>query len=373
MRVVMLLSKSYRQDARVQKEARVLHGAGHHVTVVEWARHDPSALAAETIDGVDVVRLDPARPLRPLGPVAGNPFWWRAAARAGRRLHAGQPIDVVHAHDLDTLPAGVRIKRATGARLVFDAHEIFSIMVRHDKGRIVSRAADRLEQRLLPHVDQVVTVNDALAAHYRKRTASPVEVVMNCADPPPKTRPPPKGPFTVVYIGLLSPARFFPDAVHAIGEMNDVRFVIAGKQEGNWQAVAEAAEDYENVEFLGTIPAGEVLDTMAAGHAILCPLDPRDPQYRVATATKVLDAMAVARPSIATEGTYTGDLVREHDSGLVVPYTRDGLVDAVQRLRDDAQLAKRLGDNGRRAALETLNWTTQAEHLRAVYARLEDD
>ncbi|MBW3581651.1 MAG: glycosyltransferase family 4 protein [Euryarchaeota archaeon] len=374
MRILMLLSKSYREDARVRKEAEALVAAGHSVVVVEWARHAPEAPATEEVGDVTVVRHH-ERGLARLVPgmVLRNPFWWRAAARIGTQLHKGRPFDVVHCHDLDTLPAGVRLKRRLGVRLVFDAHEIFSVMVRSDRGRLVSAAADRLESRLLPQVDHLVTVNEALAERYEARVTAPVTVVMNCPDLATPAGPPSEGLFTVVYVGLLHPSRFFPEAVHALGSMDGVRFHIAGKREGNWREVEQAANDYPEVRFLGAIPSTDVLERMARGHAVLCMLDPSDPQYQVATATKALDAMAVARPCIATRGTYTGRLVEEEGTGVTVAYDATSLQAAVAALRDDPEAAARLGAEGRKKAEKTYNWASQAERLVRLYRSMEEE
>lgn len=372
MRILMLLSKSFREDARVRKEAEALVDAGHSVVVVEWARHAPDAVTEEHIGGVDVVRHHERGLARGVpGTILRNPMWWRAAYRLGARLNAERPFDVVHCHDLDTLPTGVRLKRRFGLRLVFDAHEIFSVMVRADRGRLVAAAADRLETRLLPHVDHVVTVNDALSQHYHARAKAPVTVVMNCPDPSGPPAAPSEDLFTVVYVGLLHRSRFFPAAVHALGTLDGVRFLVAGKREGNWREVELAAEGYPEVRFLGAVPSTEVLATMARGHAVLCMLDPSDPQYRVATATKALDAMAVARPCIATAGTYTGRLVEAEGTGITVAYDADALRRAVIRLRDDAGLARRLGDRGRMRAESEYNWSRQAARLIDLYRSME--
>jgi hypothetical protein len=56
-------------------------------------------------------------------------FWWRA----WHELRRARP-DVVHAHDLDTLPVGYAYSRLSGARLIYDAHEYYAGMVRANVG-----------------------------------------------------------------------------------------------------------------------------------------------------------------------------------------------------------------------------------------------
>ena len=52
-------------------------------------------------------------------------MYWDWYKRAYRKLRA-DPADIYHAHDLNTLPVAAALSRATGARLVFDAHELYS-------------------------------------------------------------------------------------------------------------------------------------------------------------------------------------------------------------------------------------------------------
>ena len=47
-----------------------------------------------------------------------NPFWWWHAFKKGVNLYKkGFNFDVVHCHDLDTLAAGVWLKKKLGVKL----------------------------------------------------------------------------------------------------------------------------------------------------------------------------------------------------------------------------------------------------------------
>lgn len=364
----MLVTKALVQDPRVYKEARALVEDGHDVTVVEWARHVPEQPRTEVIDGIQVVRMMNTTMMGRLGrAVLQNPFWWRMGWRCLRRMHGKKPIDAVHCHDLDTLPIGTKAKRRLGTRLVFDAHEVFAQMIRHDHPRIVSRAAQWLEDRLLQRVDAVITVNRALETFYRDRYNGPVHVVRNCPELPHAESEPEDGPFTLVYVGLLQRDRFFPDCIHVLGQMEGVRFIVAGKREGIYDEVEEAASKYSNVAFLGPVRFDEVMPITMRGHAVLCMYDPAEPHIQVATVTKMLDAMAAGRPVIITRDTYSGRFVQEHGNGVAIEYNADALREAVIQLRDDPEQVRDLGRKGRRLAEQEYNWAVQAKRLCALY------
>ncbi|MFQ5908604.1 MAG: glycosyltransferase family 4 protein, partial [Thermoplasmata archaeon] len=344
---------------------------GHSVTVLEWARHIPSAPVEERIEGIRVVRFRNTRLMDALpDDLYRNPLWWRNAVREGLRLFREEGYDAVHCHDLDTLSAGVRLRRKTGARLVYDAHEIFGYMIEEDYPRPVAAAAQTMERALLPSVDHLITVNDAMREFYGHLAGCPITVVMNCAEPVPTYVPPKAEGFTLTYIGVLHHSRFFPQAVEVLGDMPGLRFVIAGKREASYAEVERLATGYASIEFLGTIPASDVLPRTLEGHAVLCLFDPRHRINQIGSPNKMYEAMATGRPIIVSKGTYSGEFVEEHDFGLAIEYRGNALRQAVSELRDDPEGRRAMGQRGLDLAHQEFNWDAQAEKLLAVYENL---
>src|SRR6185437_13067932 len=90
------------------------------------------------------------------------------------------------ANDLDTLPAGYLIARARRARLVYDAHELYSGF-EADPPRLWWRLSLALEGLFARRSDAVVTVSEPIAAELTRRLRlrrTPV-LVLNC--PPTET------------------------------------------------------------------------------------------------------------------------------------------------------------------------------------------
>src|SRR5271157_2464371 len=117
MRIAMLLHKSVEFDSRVRREASALARAGHDVTVLELA----AVPAGARLDGFARESVQPPPWMRRRLPF----HLYRLAFLAGfvqglRRLRP----DVVHAHDAAMLLPGITGARLTGARLVYDSHEL---------------------------------------------------------------------------------------------------------------------------------------------------------------------------------------------------------------------------------------------------------
>ena len=98
--------------------------------------------------------------------------------------------------------------------------------------------------------------------------------------------------------------------------------------------------------------------------AVLCIPHPPDPYFDVALPVKLADSMAAGRPVVVTPRTETATLVRAYDAGLVTDGDRaEDVASALLRVLGDRALATRLGANGRRAAMQHLDWSVVGGRL----------
>jgi glycogen synthase len=177
-----------------------------------------------------------------------------ALRRAGRR--AGS-FDVVHAHDFATLPAG-RLLAQRGARLVYDAHEIYADQ--EPDAPLLHRALIRvLEGPLARRADVVVTVSEPIATELRaslRLTATPL-VVLSC---PPRAdvEPAPRGagPLLALYQGAMGPGRRLEDLVVAARHADGVRLT----------ARVPGAPDLDGVERAEPVEPDKLVEAAAAYH-----------------------------------------------------------------------------------------------------------
>jgi glycosyltransferase involved in cell wall biosynthesis len=372
----MVLSNPFMVDPRVYKEAKSLVDAGHEVVVIVWDRkheYQPE----ECVDDIRIVRVYNSRLMKVFPhDLFRNPFWWWHAFRKGVSLFkTGFEFNVVHCHDLDTLVAGVLLKKTLGVNLVYDAHEIFGYMISWDVPKIVTRFVFIMEKILTQHVDHIITVTEPVIDYFKTITDKPISLVMNCKDLAiQEYQKPTSAVFTLAYIGVIHKRRFFPELVDTIGKLENVRLLLAVKQENMslYEIVRRKAEGFDNIDFLGTIPHNKVIPTTLQSHAVICIIDDSHPSTKVGIATKLFDAMACGRPIIVSEIIHTADLVKQHNCGLVVPYDSEAISKAVLQLKDDALLCTKLGRNGLDAAKKFYNWDVQKERLLEVYKTMDD-
>jgi glycosyltransferase involved in cell wall biosynthesis len=73
---------------------------------------------------------------------------------------------IVHAHDLSALPVAVKYAKAYGAKLVFDAHEIYDHLAQSEDE--LSELNGRILKKHSGDVDLFITINDSIAQYYLK-------------------------------------------------------------------------------------------------------------------------------------------------------------------------------------------------------------
>lgn len=373
IKILMILSNPFMVDPRVYKEAKALVDAGYSVSIIVWDRHK-NYQPKDTIDGILVERIHNKGLMKILPhDLFRNPMWWRIAYKKGIELYKnGFKFNVVHCHDLDTLRTGVWLKKELGIKLVYDAHEIFGHMISINMPKFVANFAFRMEKKLVRYVDHIITVNKPLQKYFESISDHPITIVMNCKDLISKKYTPPKNDvFTLSYIGLLHKSRMFPELVDIIGTIDDVRFVIAGKEENLYNEVKKRCEKYNNITFLGSIPFSQVIPKTLESDAVVHMVNPEDFNNKIGLANKQFEAMVCGRPIIVTKKVYAGELTEKLQCGLVVGFSKESLKEAIIKLKDNPELCKKLGENGLKAAIEAYNWEKQKIELLNVYKKLE--
>ena len=77
-----------------------------------------------------------------------------------------EPIDVVHCHDWVALPAAIKIKKKTGCKLVWDAHEIYED-VAQSRPAYYTEFIKVLLGRSQQYIDMFITINSSIAEFYK--------------------------------------------------------------------------------------------------------------------------------------------------------------------------------------------------------------
>jgi glycosyltransferase involved in cell wall biosynthesis len=251
--------------------------------------------------------------------------------RAARRVDA----ELLHAH---WLPAGWVAMR-TGKPYVV---QVWGTDVE------LARRAPRLARAILRRAQLVIAASSSLAESAHQLGAADVRIIPSGVELPDEVgeeaRPP-----EVLYAGRLSPEKGVLELLEAARGLN---LVIAG--DGPLRARVPAAR--------GFLPHDELERLYARAAVVTCP------SRREGFGVTCLEAMAHARPVVATNVGGLRDLVVDGQTGIVVP-PRDppALRAALERLVGDPELRRRLGTAGRERAARHFSWDAVTDATVAAY------
>ena len=359
-RIVILRSRSTAGlEPRVERVARALQQEGHDVRVFLWDREHGYPRREER-DGVHIRRLPlPAPYNRPI--LLLPMLWWMIAA-----FFATRGAEVVHASDLDTLPAALVAKALRGRKVVYDIFDFYGDLITRPLAERTRRGLRGLEAGLATFADVVLLPDSVRRGTLGPTFPRPVEIVMNVPRDEVLTEQQ-RATFTLFYGGNLGPDRGLLEASEVVSGMEDVTFRVAGT--GELEApLRSLAEESSSLEFLGQIDHPTVLRETAQAHVVFAWYDPSVPANRVASPNKLFEAMMLSRPILVSDGTNAGKIASLKQSGIAVPFGDLGaLREAIVRLRDDPAHAASLGAAGRRAFESTFNWPVNEKRLQEAY------
>jgi glycosyltransferase involved in cell wall biosynthesis len=260
------------------------------------------------------------------------PFLVTSFVRAARRIDA----DILHAH---WLPAGWVASR-TGTPYIVQVWGTDLELVRR---------VPRLARGVLGRARLVIASSTALADQARQLGAREVRVIPSGVEIPPEIGAEAE-PAEVLYAGRLSAEKGVLELVEAARGLN---LVVAG--DGPLRSRVPSAR--------GFVPHDELQRLYARAAVVACP------SRREGFGVACLEAMAHARPVVATSVGGLRDLVVDGETGLVVP-PRDpqALREALGRLLGDSELRRRLGTAGRLRAQERFSWPSVTDAMLAAYA-----
>ncbi|MEE9592807.1 MAG: glycosyltransferase family 4 protein [Thermoplasmata archaeon] len=363
VRVVILRSRSTGGiESRVLRVATELRKAGHRVTAFLWDREGAYA-REETREGIRIRRVHLPAPYNRLSLFLPLALWLLVAYRATRGAR------IVHACDLDTLPAALAAKTLRGSRVVYDIFDFYGHLITAPLRAETRQALLDAEVRLATHADALILPDEARRVVLPPAFPRPLEIVMNTPRERVVEVPKEEG-FVLFHGGNLAPDRGLWEAASALRGLENIRLRVVGTGELRARVEALAATE-PHVTFLGEMEHAAFLEEMAKAHAVLAWYDPRVPANRYASPNKLFEAMMLGIPVLVSAGTSMADIVSRTGCGLVIPYGReDALQEAILRLQDDPAVGEGMGSRGRRAYEREYNWDNMRARLRSLYDQI---
>ncbi|NYI04109.1 glycosyltransferase [Allostreptomyces psammosilenae] len=400
------------QNVHVASLSTALAARGHEITVYTRRHHPTSPRRVRMGPGVTVEYVV-AGPNRPLPKDDLLPYMPEFGRRLAERW-AEAPVDLVHAHfwmsgiaaligtmgagipvvqtfhalgtvkrrhqgEADTSPPGrIAWERAIGARcartIATCGDEVFELMrmgLRREAVSVVPCGVDL--ERFRPGPDERDADGHGAPAWPPARPGSAAG-----ADPdraPTTAEDAGTGRWRALAVGRLVPRKGFDTAIRALRGVPSAELLIAGGPPAAGLAddpearrlieVAERAGVRERVRLLGSVPRERMPELIRACDAVVC-----SPVYEPFGIVP-LEAMACRRPVVASAVGGLIDTVVDGVTGILVPPgDPEALGQAMARLAEDPELARRYGRAGERRVRARYGWDHVAGQTLAVYQQV---
>ncbi len=413
--VCMVVKNRLSNDARVKKEMKALAEDGWRVTVI--AMPEKGAPPRESEGRVTIVRPriysrrkellrekvarvsareDTSLKARLVRSVRSNPLrrfvadlqrdipWELRLRNAALNARA----DVYHANDLDTLEiCGIAAAR-NRARLVYDSHELWLqssryLIATNPFNRVRLR---RIERRYIRDASAVIAVTPMRGEEMRRMypDMGRLEIIENA--PEPLEALPARGTLrslagigpeepVALYQGVICPERGLEELIQAAALAVDtkLRFVVIGMDawNGTLQQMAEEAGLSERITFLPPVPSEELPGiTVDADMGFILFRNTCLNHYH-SLPNKLYEYMMAGVPVIASDFPEMKRVITETGCGITVdPESPEEIFLAAKNLAENPGERERMSKAGRKAALDTHNWTAQKKKLISLYREL---
>ena len=308
-----------------------------------------------------------------------------------RALNLSGPAEIVHAHDIYTLPAGVALAKRLCARLIYDAHE-FEPERAAKMPPEGNAMVDAIELDCLENVDAVITVSDSISELYSERFAKrkPV-VILNAPDISWPDRS--KEQFQqfresfrakldldaetplIGYTGwVLKEQRGLGTVAKALALLPDFHLVILGprheQDDNKLLEIAKLAGVKDRIHLLEPVHYTEVVPTISACDVSIVPFQDAGLSYRFAMPNKLFEGVFAGLPVCVSDLPDMRRFVETLGRGRVMDQTDPkSIAETISHLythRSDFKIT----EDQHKSLVSNYSWSAQVEKLGELYDEL---
>ncbi|HUS17423.1 MAG TPA: glycosyltransferase family 4 protein [Chloroflexia bacterium] len=357
-------------SVHVQEVLRALRRRGAHVSLITQRL---GGMAPADLAAVPVHLLPPL----PACDAAGREQAARGVNPAiTALLEERGPFDLVYERYALWSYAGMEYARTHGIPGLLEVNAPLIEEQATHRGLADRAAAEAVAARVFGAATALLAVSTEVATYLAQYPAARgrVQVVPNGVDPArfPAGRPSgPRSRFTVGFVGTLKPWHGLATLVAAFALLHArvpaARLLIVG--DGPERAGLEADLDACGLgavaEFTGAVDPAQIAGHLAEMDVAVAPYPARADFYF--SPLKLYEYMAAGVPVVASCIGQIADVLRDGETGLLCPPDDPAaLAVALDRLREDPALGRRLGAAARAAVMRDHTWDAVADRILAL-------
>jgi glycogen synthase len=288
---------------------------------------------------------------------------------------------IIHAHDLDTLEAGVKAAELTGAALVFDSHEIWWQQHAEDEAVLEWNSYfQQLEAELIHKADRVITVCHSIADFFASQHSiekpavvrNAIRLEANATDSSEEFRET-ISPVEVLFHGGFAYNRGLEELIEAAKSFENATLVLRG-----FGSLENFLRDYvakeglqDVVRFDEPVAMKDVIKSASSSDIGIIPYRPVCLNNRFSTPNKLFEFMAAGTAVVASDLPELAHVINTENIGLVFePGQSAEIAKVINELAADPQRVTQMRKRALVAARERHNWSVEEQELLKVYTSL---
>ena len=285
--------------------------------------------------------------------------------------------DLLVANDLDTLLPNFLISKLKHLPLVFDSHEYFTGVPELTGRPFVKWVWKTIERLIFPHLKNIMTVSDSLAAQFEKEYCIRPVVVRNCSRQSVSVKGYSREELKISKENLLlifqgggiNIDKGGEELIEAVSITENVSLIIVGSGDV-LHALKQKVTDldlYERVRFIPKMPWEDLIRYTKSADVGMSLEKDTNLNYWFSIPNKLFDYISAGIPVISGTLPEVKKLVEENNCGLIIPdITPEKISSAIKILRDDRDLLNRLKQNAVNAS-KSINWENESKKVIDFY------
>lgn len=359
-----------RFDSRILKTVQAAEDSGFCVLGMGAAAPEGTRVEGIDLKGKIVSRTLVSRKILSLRPIRHVSVFMELAIKTIPSSLRFRPR-LIHCNDFMMLPVAILIKWLTGAKLIYDAHELESD--RNASSKIIGRLVYLTEKSFWWCVDGLIVVSPSIKKWYldhmgQKRAL----VILNSPVFSERKRVKssylrdyfmiPDSNRVFIYIGILARGRGIELLLEAFARI-DTKAALVFLGYGEYEEkIKQWSRRYESIFFHPAVPHDEVVSVAQSADFGVCLIENVSLSYYYALPNKLFEYAFAGIPVIASNFPDLRCLIDEYQLGFCVDLNVNAIVDAIENADEKCKGYQFSPD-----ALKELSWDTQAKNLTDFY------
>jgi len=284
---------------------------------------------------------------------------------------------VIHCHDTLVLPLGVLVKLFTGAKLIYDAHELESD--RNGLSNTLGKMTLFVEKLLWRFVDALIVVSPSIQKWYSDTIGSKYSrVILNTPVISRNRKDFDKNylrdKFSIekkskifLYVGILAKGRGIGPVVETFKKPDITSSLIFLGYGELGQELKELASKYKNIYMHDAVPHTEVVSIAASADVGVCLIQNISLSDYYCLPNKLFEYAFAQTPVLASDFPDISQLVQKYNLGKCSELSSESIYRAVKGFEDFDELPKIDLEN-----LQDLTWEAQEEKLLMLYKEISE-